>query len=187
MKVSRLLPALAVCLFSAAVFAQQAPRTQTPSTQGAASKNSFRTEFLAGVDELEEKIDDLAAATPADRYGWRPAPGVRSIGEVYMHIAGGNYYLATFVGKAMPADVPKDLEKITDKQKILAELKKSFEHARKAVTQTKDADFEKKVKLYGTATTYRGVYVTMLNHMHEHLGQSIAYARMNGIAPPWSR
>ena len=160
---------------------QPAARTQNGAPKG------FRAEFLTSLDEVQEKLTMLAEAVPAERYGWRPASDVRSIGEVYMHVAGGNYFLATFVGVKTPAGTPKDLEKITDKQRILTELKKSFDHLRTAVARTPDSDLEKAVKMFGSPTSYRGVYVTILNHLHEHLGQSIAYARMNGVVPPWSR
>jgi uncharacterized damage-inducible protein DinB len=157
------------------------------SARPAAPRHGFRAEFLAGLDEVEDKITELATSTPQEKMSWRPAEGVRSFGEVYMHVAGGNYFLASFVGAKTPASVPKDLEKITDKQKMLVELKRSFDHVRAAAMAQSDADLEKTVKMFGATTTYRGVYMTMLNHLHEHLGQSIAYARMNDITPPWSR
>lgn len=146
---------------------------------------SIREEFLAGVDEAEDKLIALAEATPVEKMTWRPAPGVRSFSEVYTHVAGGNYFLASFVGRKAPADLPKDIEKITDRTKIVAEMRRSFEHIRVAARE--ERDFNAAVKLFGTNTSRRGVYITMLNHLHEHLGQAIAYARMNGVVPPWSR
>jgi len=146
----------------------------------------FRGEFLANFDDVQSKVMELAEAVPAKSYGWRPGKGVRSIGEVYMHVAGTNYYLSTFLGRTPPRDVPKDIEKITDKQRALVELKKSFDYIRDVVQSEKDADLDKPVNMYGKQTTRRGVLVTALTHLHEHLGQSIAYARMNGVVPPWS-
>jgi uncharacterized damage-inducible protein DinB len=146
----------------------------------------FRAEFARDLDDVQKKIIDLAAAVPAEKYSWRPAEGVRSVSEVYMHIAGGNYFLGTFLGAKPPADMPKDIEKITDKQEVLTELRKSFDHVRAIVGNMSDEDLEKSVNMFGNTTTERGVYVTMLNHLHEHLGQSIAYARINGVVPPWS-
>ena len=167
-----------------ALFAQQnakkPPQNDAPIT-------GFRTEFLADLDDVQKKILDLAAAVPADKYAWRPHAAVRSVREGYMHIAGGNYFLATFLGVKPPEDMPKDLEKITDKKEVLAALQKSFDHIRTIMKSTSDSDFDKPAKLFGNPTTQRGVYVTMLNHLHEHLGQSIAYARMNNVIPPWSR
>ena len=146
----------------------------------------FRAEFLRDLDDVQKKIIDLATAMPAEKYSWRPAQGVRSISEVYMHIAGGNYYLASFVGAKMPAFDTQHLEQVTDKQRVLAELKRSFDHIRTAITTTSDADLDKPILMFGNHTTIRGGFLTALNHLHEHLGQSIAYARMNGVVPPWS-
>ena len=174
---------LALLLAAPMLFAQQNAKK---APQNGAPKAGFRTEFLSDLDEVQKKILDLANAVPAEKYTWRPTADVRSVSEVYMHIAGGNYFLATFLGVQPPDDMPKDIEKIADKQQVLAALQKSFEHVRTIVKNTSDADFDKPVKLFGNATTRRGVFVTMLNHLHEHLGQSIAYARMNGVTPPWS-
>ncbi|HEV8659306.1 MAG TPA: DinB family protein [Thermoanaerobaculia bacterium] len=147
----------------------------------------FRAEFIADLDEVQEKIEKLAAAVPAGKYGWRPAAGIRSVSEVYMHIAGGNYFLPTFVGQQPPPDMPKDIETIDVKATVIAELKKSFDHVRRVIANESDADLDKSVNMFGKPATHRYVFTTMLNHLHEHLGQSIAYARMNGVAPPWSR
>lgn len=151
----------------------------------AASARGFQAEFLANLDEVESKVLELAESTPAEKYSWRPASDVRSISEVYMHIAGGNYFLCSFLGVERPK-TNGDIEKtITKKADVIAELRRSFEHVRAAALAT--SDLEKPVKMFGNATTHRGVLTTILNHLHEHLGQSIAYARMNGVVPPWSR
>jgi uncharacterized damage-inducible protein DinB len=157
---------------------QNTPRPTAPMT-------GFRAEFIANLDEVEEKIMELAEITPAEKFSWRPAADVRSISEVYMHIAGGNYFLATFLGAAPPKP-NRDLEKtVTKKADVVAELRRSFEHLRAAAARTDD--LEKPVRIFGNSTTHRGVLVTILSHLHEHLGQAIAYARMNGVTPPWSR
>jgi uncharacterized damage-inducible protein DinB len=148
--------------------------------------SGFRADFLEDLDEVQDKIMRLAAAVPAEKYPWRPAPGIRSVSEVYMHIAGGNYFLSTFLGVQPPADIPNNLEKITDKAAIAAELKRSFEHLRKVVANESDADLDKATNMFGKPATHRFVFLTIINHLHEHLGQSIAYARMNGVVPPWS-
>jgi uncharacterized damage-inducible protein DinB len=150
-----------------------------------AAQAGFPAEFAANLDDVEKKILSLAESIPEEKYTWRPSSDVRSISEVFMHIAGANYFLSTFLG----ADAPKmngDREKdVTKKAEVIAELRKSFAHLRKAAGAVKDLNDP--VKLFGNDTTVRGVLVTALSHLHEHLGQSIAYARMNGIAPPWSR
>ena len=154
--------------------------------QPPAPKSGFRAEFLQDLDDVQKKIIDLAAATPADKYNWRPAAGVRSVSEVYMHIAGGNYFLASFMGMKAPVYDEQTLERIHDKDRVLAELKKSFVHLRTAALNATDADLDKPIKMFGNDTTERAGFMAALVHLHEHLGQSIAYARMNGIVPPWS-
>jgi uncharacterized damage-inducible protein DinB len=149
--------------------------------------SGFRAEFLRQMDEVSGKLLELAEAVPAEKYSWHPGEGVRSVSEVYVHIASGNYFLMKFMGVDPPADFTRDMEKtITDKAQVIEAMKKSFTHIRQAMLKTSDADLEKSVELFGQNTTYRDVFFTVAMHLHEHLGQSIAYARMNGIVPPWS-
>lgn len=163
-----------------------AAQPQAKIPQNGAMKG-FRSEFLNDFADLQKKTVDLAKSIPADKFNWRPDEGVRSISEVYAHIAGMNYVLATFLGEQPPADMPQDIEKITDKKKIVAELQKSFEYVQSVMKKTSDSDFDRPVTMFGSQTSVRGVYITILNHVHEHLGQSVAYARMNKVVPPWSR
>ncbi len=158
----------------------------TLSTTPAPPARGFRAEFLRDLADVEKKIVDLAAVMPAKTYAWRPAPGVRSVSEVYMHIAGGNYVMASFTGMKPPAYDEQSLERVTDKARVLAELKKSFAHIRTAALRASDADLDKRIRMFGNDTTERGAFLNALTHLHEHLGQSVAYARMNGVVPPWS-
>ena len=157
-----------------------------PRLRAADAPKGFRGELLTQLADVERKIEDLAEAVPESKYAWRPAEGVRSVSEVYMHIAGSNYFLLGFMGVPKPAGLSPDLEKITDKTKVMEALKASFAFLGDAVRKTSDADLEKPTKMFGRDTTYRDVLFTTANHLHEHLGQSIAYARMNGVVPPWS-
>ena len=154
----------------------------------AAAPSGFRGEFIAEVDGVGKKLADLANAMPQEKYSWRPAPGIRSVSEVYMHVAGGDFMLPSFMGVKVPEGVSRDMEKtVTEKAKVIETLKKGFEHAKSAAANMSDADLDKKVKIFGgREITERALLVLILNHMHEHLGQSIAYARMNGVTPPWS-
>ena len=153
----------------------------------AAAPAGFRAEFTAEVDSVGKKLTDLAGAVPAEKYSWRPAPGIRSVSEVYMHVVGANYLLPSFAGAKVPEGITRDMEKtVTEKAKVIEALKKSLENARSLATNATDADLDKKVKFFGREMTERALMMAMLNHMHEHLGQSIAYARMNGVTPPWS-
>jgi uncharacterized damage-inducible protein DinB len=149
-----------------------------------AVKTPFQAEFLTNLADVEDKLVRLAEATPSDKFAWRPVPGVRSISEVYMHIAGGNYFLCTFVGVNAPPAAADLEKKFTKKADVVAELKRSFAHLRSAAQGVGELD--KPVKMFGSQTTHRGVLTTVMNHLHEHLGQSIAYARMNAVTPPWS-
>jgi uncharacterized damage-inducible protein DinB len=163
-------------------------QTQQPATKPASLPAGFRGECIANMNEVEEKLMELAESTPAEKYSWRPGTGVRSISEVYMHIAGSNYLLLTFIGVKAPANLDNDMEKnVTSKSAVISELRRSFEHLRKSIEAMPDSELEKPVKMFGTQTTERGVLLTTISHLHEHLGQSIAYARTNGVAPPWSR
>jgi len=149
--------------------------------------STFKSAFFAQLGDVESKIIDLAGAVPAEKYSWRPMDGVRSVSEVYMHIAGANYLLPTFIGVKRPEGLDRDMEKkITEKAEVIAMLKKSFAHVRKVVEDTPEADLTKPAKFFGQETTVLGVIMNMALHLHEHLGQSIAYARMNQVVPPWT-
>jgi uncharacterized damage-inducible protein DinB len=160
----------------------------------AAPARAFQTDFLALLDDVQKKILSLEDAVPADKFKWRPAPGVRSIAEAYLHIAFGNYGLTkAATGKEPPADagwemnIPKWDGKTTDKAEIKKVLEKSFEHVRTAMADVQDADLDKKVKVFGHDMTERAVFMALLGHLNEHLGQEVAYARANGVVPPWSK
>ena len=120
------------------------------------------------------------------------ARGVRSASETYLHIAFGNYVLPKMMGFEPPAeanfsmDIKKWDAQATDAAKINDVLKASFDHVRSVARKVTAEQMEKKIDLFGHEMTTRNAMITVLNHMHEHLGQSIAYARMNGVVPPWS-
>lgn len=169
-----------VIVITFGLFAQPLGAQETPS-------EGFRAEFLTQLEGVSEKLIELAEAVPPEKYSWRPSEGVRSISEVFVHAAAGNYFLMKFIGIQATADFTRDMEKtISTKPEVIAAMKKSFEHLRQAVLKTSDSDLEKTVELFGQNTTYRDVFFTTAMHLHEHLGQSIAYARVNGIVPPWS-
>ena len=156
------------------------------SVASAQAPTGARGDMLYQFNDAAGKIAQLAQAIGADKYGWRPA-GARSVSEVLMHVVGGNYYLLTFAGVQPSKQLPRDAEKtITDKAQIAAELQASYEHVRAALGKLSDADLDKPATLFGRQTTVRSVYLTTISHVHEHLGQLIAYARSNGITPPWS-
>ncbi len=173
----------------------QAPTTTStqmpprPAAAAAAPVSGFPAEYVAEVDNVGKKLVELAEAIPADKYGWRPSTGVRSVGEVFMHVVGGNSFIPTFLGGKPMAGVTRESEKtVTDKAQIVELLKKSLENAKAAGLNVSDADLDKKVKTFGgREMTERQVLTHILNHQHEHLGQEIAYARSIGVVPPWSK
>lgn len=169
---------LAMCMMS-----MYAGDTKTP----AAPKTGFRAEILWQLDDVQKKIEDLAAAVPGEKYSWRPGEGVRSISEVYVHIVGSNYFFMTFLGVKPPMKMDPGMEKsVTEKAEIAKMMKPSFDHFRHSVIDLNDKDLDKTTEMFGNTVTYRTVLITAISHLHEHLGQSIAYARMNGVVPPWT-
>ena len=158
-----------------------------PANASPDPKEGFRAEMVGQLAFVEKRIEDLAAAMPAEKYSWRPGEGVRSVSEVYMHIVGANYLFMTFLGVKPPMKMDPAMEtSVTDKTEIAGKFKPSFEHFRAAILGLSDKDLDKTTDMFGRATTYRNVLVTAIAHLHEHLGQSIAYARMNGVVPPWT-
>jgi uncharacterized damage-inducible protein DinB len=177
----------AILLAASGVISAQAPGGASAPVP-AAPTSGFRADFLAQLDDVSKKILDLAGAVPAEKYSWRPEKGVRSVSEVYMHIVVANYFLPSFMGVQPPAGIDRSTETgVTDKAKVVAMLRQSFDHVRTVVLKTPDADLDKKVKVFGgSEMSERALIMVIGNHMHEHLGQSIAYARSNGVTPPWS-
>jgi uncharacterized damage-inducible protein DinB len=137
---------------------------------------------------VSQQLLALAEATPAEKFSWRPAPGVRSTSEVYMHIAVANFYLLSTIGPKMPADLKPGAEKtVTSKAEVIDWLKRSLEAVGKAHAEAKPADLDRKATLFKRETTANAVFLRMIIHNNEHMGQLIAYARMTGIVPPWSK
>ena len=148
-----------------------------------------RADILRSIDAARDKLLALAEATPADKFTWRPNDKVRTVGEVYAHVAGGNYFIPTFWGVKPPDGVdPRGFDKDAgDKAKTIANMKGSFEHIHRIIEGSTDADLDKPAKLFDHEGTVREALLILATHEHEHLGQSIAYARSIGIVPPWSQ
>jgi uncharacterized damage-inducible protein DinB len=181
---------LACCLaLSLPALAQgAAPTTPAPAP---APGPSFQSDVAGVLGHVQKEMVSLEGAIPQNKFSWRPAKGVRSVAEVYLHAAGSAYWFGRQLGFQVPADVEakmKDFEKsTTDKAKIEKALTDSFEWFASNVKQMPDAELTKTVNLMGHDMTKRAVVLTTLGHFQEHLGQSIAYARTNGVVPPWSK
>lgn len=191
-KRSYLIAMVAFTLISGkAVWAQDKPMDKSAaaaSASAAAPTAGARAEFLEEIAYYEQRYTRLAEAVPAEKYAWRPGEGVRSIGEVYAHIATANYGIARALGTQLPAglDFKTIQAKAGNKAELIQLLKESFAHFRKAILALDDADADKPQKMFGRQTTVRGAFIMITGHFGEHLGQSIAYARVNGITPPWT-
>jgi uncharacterized damage-inducible protein DinB len=159
-----------------------------PYRDGTPGVTGYRSEVLAQVMIQGDEFTRLAEAIPAEKYTWRPSPGVRSVAEVILHAASANYNMYKFVGMPPPAglDVAALETSTTDKAKIIGTLVDSYAHARKAITTMPDADLEKSMDWSGGKITERGVLLFIVPHLAEHLGQLIAYARFLGVVPPWT-
>jgi len=151
-------------------------------------------ESLLPFNEKVEQVMALARAIPEDKYGWRPGPGVRSFKEVFLHIAFGNT-LQLHVGSGTPReDLVKEIEQNAKgesepltRDQVIEKLTASFNAVRQTMEQSTAGALSRDVDFFGTKTTMRGLLVYIDTHIAEHLGQLIAYARMNGIVPPWSK
>lgn len=137
---------------------------------------------------VSNQLIALAEATPADKFAWRPAPGVRSTSEVYMHIVMANFWLLSVTGPKMPPDLKQGAEKtVTSKPEVIAWLKRSLEAVKQAHLAADPKDMTRKVKVDGRDATVDGMYLRIIVHDNEHMGQLVAYARMTGVVPPWSK
>ena len=138
---------------------------------------------------VSRQLIALAEATPADKFAWRPAPGIRSVSEVYMHIALANFYLLSVTGPKLPAGIKSEnMEKdVTAKADVIDWLKRSLDAVKTAHAEVKPSDLQRKVKVNGVDATVDGMYLRIIVHANEHMGQLIGYARMSGVVPPWSK
>jgi uncharacterized damage-inducible protein DinB len=159
------------------------------SSHAAGAVTGVRAELVASMEDAEKKFVALAEATPADKYAYRPAAGVRSAGELFVHVAGGNLMFPGMAGAPKSTMAyARDAEKtVTEKARIVSMLKESFAYAKQAIAQVPDAQLDGQVSMFGRQASKRAVLMLMATHTHEHLGQAIAYARASGIVPPWSQ
>jgi hypothetical protein len=162
----------------------------------AQTREGVMGDLLNDAAGVEKKVLALANAVPESAYSWKPDPAVRSTGEVFQHIAADNYFLPALLDKAAPKETGITREYATvaafekrpmNKAAVIAELEKSFAFLRTSMTSTTDAQLNTPVEMFGQKSTTRAVWISTVTHLHEHLGQLIAYARSNKIAPPWSK
>jgi len=153
-----------------------------------------RTRFLIDLDTVQVKFLALANAFPADKYAWRPSPGVRSVGEVFMHVASEFYLYTPMAYGASPSPVVamsdealSKFEQTPTKPGVLKHLKEGFAYTKTSIGAIDPSLISRPIKFFGHERTIVETSFRMTADLHEHLGQLIAYARMNGITPPWSK
>ncbi|MFY9754247.1 MAG: DinB family protein [Candidatus Acidiferrales bacterium] len=181
------LAALAL-IFGVAIGAPRSFAQASASADKTAPSYDMKAQSLLDLEQLQHKFVGLAEAVPQEKYTWRPGPGVRSISEVFLHVAGANYYFPTMFGAApSPGFEGKNFEtSTTDKAAIIDQLNKSFAYAHAAIEKLTNANFADPQKKLGPDANTGDVVYLLVTHAHEHLGQSIAYARVNSIEPPWT-
>jgi uncharacterized damage-inducible protein DinB len=152
-------------------------------------------DLLAPLNEMEKQVTSLFSAVPDSKLDWRPGPGVRSFREVALHIAAANQLILGIANTQPKGDAMKKLlddagateHRSLSREEILALLTESFAAIRKSLDSARPGPLAREAEFFGTPTTRRGVFTFLDTHIAEHLGQMIAYARVNGITPPWSQ
>ena len=162
----------------------------------AQKREGLMGDLMKDVSDVQGKIVGLAKALPDGAYDWRPMPGVRSSGEVFLHVAADNYFMPAALGIAAPAETgvtsnyqtAAAFEKKTmTRDQAIAEMQKSFDFLKKSMSGVSEAKVGETIEAFGRKMTARSLWISTATHLHEHLGQLIAYARSNNITPPWSK
>jgi uncharacterized damage-inducible protein DinB len=171
-----------------AAFAQESSTPPAQSADKSAPSYDLKAQAVLDLQQLQQKYTTLAQAIPQEKYSWRPAEGVRSINELFLHVAGAGFYFPTLKGTpAAPGFTPKDFEKsTTEKAKVIEWLNKSFTYAIASVESMSNAQFAGPLPKLGPQANEVDVVYLMVVHAHEHLGQAIAYSRSVGVVPPWT-
>lgn len=172
------------------------PLRQASAQDGLDAKGALevKAKYLADLDTVHVKVLALANAIPADKYSWRPGEGVRSVSETFMHIATEWYlYMPMLIGAkpfaemGAPRELGTKLNAITSKAEVIDYLNKSWAYGKAQVEGVDAAKLAGKMKMFGREVTFPEMTFGMSGDLHEHLGQLIAYARMNKVVPPWSK
>lgn len=154
-------------------------------------------EVIGLIDGVESKAMALAETMSDDQWAYRPMEGVRSTSEVFMHIAFANYFIPSMLGTMPPEDFPvtmgpegpvgmAEYEGQTDREDVMDAMEGSFDHLRAALEDVDADTMDDEMNVFGQTMTKRGFCIFIATHLHEHLGQLIAYARANEVVPPWT-
>jgi len=146
----------------------------------------------------------MAECVPEEQYDWRPAAQARSFSEVFVHVAAGNFMLLDIIGIAAPVDLYARVPTAGDarfqglihrndelaanmrqKDAVVGLLRRSLRAVSQSFAEANDRELNRRLIFFGEQTSVRRVYLRLLAHTGEHMGQMIAYLRFNGILPPW--
>lgn len=163
-------------------------QTTDASGDHTAPSYDMKAQSLVDLERVQKKFVDLANALPADKMTWRPSADSRAFAELFLHVAGERYAILKLMGAAAPEgfDARAFEKSTTDKTKIVDELNRSWDFSKKTINGMTNADFAKLIPKLGPRANAGDVVYILVADAHEHLGQSIAYARVNGIVPPWT-
>lgn len=173
------------CAFTIAALLLAAP---VSAQQSAAAPTTIQTALANDVGNLSDKFVGLARVM-AGKYDWRPSAGVRSVADVFNLIVNENRMLSGLLTGA-PAQGRGGMggaKPITDPAEMQEALRSSYVSLKDAIAALPDKDLNTSVRMFGRDMTKQGATLVLLFDQHEHLGQSIAYARSNNVVPPWSK
>ncbi|MBC8086891.1 MAG: DinB family protein [Phycisphaerae bacterium] len=186
-----------LCVALAACAQSTEPPVPAAMAAPVAAGPDLMADLMRDVEGVEKKMVDLANAMPEGSMSWMPSAGARSVKEVVLHVASDNYMIPSLLGAAIPAEtkiVATDFATLTAYEKrdvkrdsAVADLKASFAHLKAAMSADSASKLGMEVDFFGTKMSRQAAWVGTVTHLHEHLGQSIAYARSNKIVPPWSK
>jgi uncharacterized damage-inducible protein DinB len=188
MKLNRTYVALVLFLAGMSGVAMRATAQNAAAADHTPPSYDMKAQALLDLEAVEKKVVDLAKIVPDDKLNWRPSTDSRSFAEVFLHVAGERYGILSLMGAEKPAGFDgKTFEKsTTDKARIIEELQKSWEFTKKTISGMSNADFAKLVPKLGPQANQGDVVYILVGDAHEHMGQLVAYARVNGIVPPWT-
>jgi uncharacterized damage-inducible protein DinB len=183
----RILP-LVLMIVSSVNFSWAQNSEAAPSSDKTAPSYDMKAQSLVDLERVQKKFADLLDVLPADKLNWRPSSDSRSFAELFLHVAGERYGILRLMGATPPADYDgKKFEKsTTEKAQIAAELARTWDFAQKSINGMTNVDFAKLMPKLGPQANAGDVVYILVADAHEHLGQAVAYARMNGVVPPWT-
>jgi uncharacterized damage-inducible protein DinB len=192
---TRLATAAALVLTAAPLSAQE-PEHEHEGNEMMMMMGAVMPDLVTDLEQVRTKLLGLAEAIPTDSWNWRPGEGVRSVSEVFRHVVADNYFLPASMGVEAPEStgvLPNDYgtvqafeEMERSPAEVIALMEASFDHLFEAMQAEDGHQLDRDVSAFGQEFTAQGLWVLTTTHLHEHLGQMIAYARMNGVVPPWS-